>query len=64
MPEKLTTPKAKDESDRDVTVWIGRKANALIDEIVKKSGQSKNYVASRMIEYAYDHTEVQDDEES
>lgn len=64
MLEKLTIPKAKDESDRDITIWIGRKANALLDEIVKKSGQSKNYVASRMIEYAYDHTEVPDDDET
>lgn len=64
MFEKLTIPKIHDSDDRDVSIWIGRKANALIDEIAKKSGQSKQYVASRMIEFAYDHTEVDGNDET
>ena len=64
MVEKLTIPKIHDSDDRDVSIWIGRKANALLDEIAKKSGQSKQYVASRMIEFAYDHTEVDGNDET
>lgn len=64
MFEKLTIPKIHDSDDRDVSIWIGRKANALLDEIAKKSGQSKQYVASRMIEFAYDHTEVDGNDET
>lgn len=47
----------------DVQVRVSRKANALIEEIAKMSGQSKSYVASRMIEFAYERTEIKADEE-
>lgn len=44
-------------------IRVSRKANALIEEIAKESGQSKAYIASRMIEYAYDFTVVDENEE-
>ena len=47
----------------DVMIRVSRKANALIEEIAKESGQSKAYIASRMIEYAYDFTLVDENEE-
>lgn len=49
-------------SGSDVMLRVSRKANALIEEIAKESGQSKAYIASRMIEYAYDFTVIDDEE--
>ncbi len=56
MAEEKLVIQAPNSSD--VSVRVSRKANALIEEIAKLSGQSKSYVASRMIEFAYEHTEV------
>ena len=42
----------------DVSVRVSRKANALIEEVSKLSGQSKSFVASKMIEFAYERTEI------
>lgn len=39
---------------------ISQKANALLDEIVKKSGNSKSSIASRLIEFAYERVEYDD----
>jgi hypothetical protein len=41
-------------------IRLERKAFALIDLLSRKSGRSKSDVASRMIEWAYDHTEVEE----
>jgi hypothetical protein len=60
--DKLIIKKPKNELCRDTTVWISNKANALIDDIVKKSGQTKAIVASKMLEFAYEHTFVEEDE--
>lgn len=43
---------------------ISQKANALLDEIVKKSGNSKSSIASRLIEYAYEHVEYDNDSDA
>jgi hypothetical protein len=41
----------------NVAVKISNKANALLEDVAKKSNKSKNYIASRMIEYAYEFVE-------
>lgn len=58
--DKLIIPKAESGGDNELMVRISRKANALIEEIAKKSGQPKSFVASRMIEFAFDLTEVEE----
>lgn len=59
--EDLHIPKVTADSARsDVKIRVSRKANALIEEIAKESGQSKSFIASRMIEYAYDFIVIDD----
>ena len=47
----------------NVPVRVSWKANEMIEEIARISGQSKSDVASKMIEFAYDHTEIRAEEE-
>lgn len=56
MTDKLIIPKAGTDATSEVMIRVSKKANVLIEEIAKQSGQSKAYVASKMIEYAFDHT--------
>jgi hypothetical protein len=46
-----------------IMVRVSKRANALIEEVARESGQSKAAVASRMIEFAYDHVEIIKDKE-
>lgn len=63
--DKLIIPKLEENAtSSDVMVRVSRKANALIEEIAKQSGQSKAFVASRMIEFAFDRVEVREDGET
>ena len=39
-------------------VRVTPKAYALVTDIAQKSGRSKAYIASKMIEFAYDHIEL------
>ena len=62
--DDLHIPKASDGSTGSgVLVRISRKANALIEELAKQSGQPKTFIASRMIEYAYDFAVIDEEEE-
>lgn len=50
-----------------VLIRVNKKANALIEDVAKRSGRSKQCVTSKMIEFAYDYVicegeEEQDDE--
>lgn len=60
MTDKLIIPQNKDGDQTTTVIRLSRKAFALIDQLSRKSGRSKSDVASRMIEWAYDHTEVED----
>lgn len=40
-----------------VVVRVNDKANALLEDVSKRSKKSKSYVASKMIEYAYEFVE-------
>lgn len=42
------------EQKDGICVRVNDKANALLDDVAKKSNRSKQYVASKMIEYAYE----------
>lgn len=62
MADKMIIQKAGTDATSEVMVRVSKKANLLIEEIAKQSGQSKAFVASCMIEYAFDHTVVTDNE--
>lgn len=55
---KLTIPKVDDADCYGLTIRITNKADALLDVLAKKSGRTKRYIASKMIEFAFDYTEV------
>ena len=56
--EKLIIESDNGDKEQGTIVRISRKANVLIDDIAKKSGRSKLFIASKMIEFAFDYTEV------
>lgn len=62
MSEKLLIEVETGENDYVLSTRISRKANALLDDVVKRSGRGKAYIASKLIEYAYDHIEYSDEE--
>ena len=68
MSEKrLIIPRIDDADCYGLTIRITNKADALLDVLAKKSGRTKRYIASKMIEFAFDYTEidgVEDTEES
>ena len=45
------------ERETGVVVRVNDKANALLEDVAKKSKRSKSYIASKMIEYAYEFVE-------
>lgn len=45
------------EHETGVVVRANDKANALLEDVAKKSKRSKSYIASKMIEYAYEFVE-------
>ena len=65
-PKRLSFPDDKliitAPNNGDIQIRVSRRANALIEEVAKLSGQSKSYVASRMIEFAYERTEIKAEE--
>lgn len=63
MSDKLIIEVDNGERDYRLVTRISQKANALLEDVVKRSGRSKAYIASKLIEYAYDHVEY-DCEES
>lgn len=46
-----------------VVVRVSDRANALLEDVAKKSKRSKQYVISKMIEYAYEFVEYSEYEE-
>lgn len=60
--DKLIIQKAGTDAISEVMIRVSKKANLLLEEIAKQSGQSKAFVASRMIEYAFDRTIVTEKE--
>jgi len=54
---KLPIECASEDDDFVLSTRINRKANALLEDVTKRSGRSKGYIASRMIEFAYDFVE-------
>lgn len=58
--DKLIIPQNRDRGQTTTVIRLESKASALIELLSRKSGRSKSDVASRMIEWAYDHTEVEE----
>ena len=60
MEEKLIIPvKSPDEcGDQACAVKVSKKAMTLIKQLCAESNRSQCDVASRLIEFAFDHTEV------
>ena len=52
-----------DEKNSAIMVRISKKASALLDDIVKRSGRGKSFVANKMIEFAYEHVVIEDEED-
>lgn len=48
------------EREDGTVIRISDKANALLEDVSKKSKRSKQYVASRMIEYAYEFIQYEE----
>lgn len=61
--KKLVIEIDNGEKGSDAIVRINDKANALLEDVAKKSKRSKQYIASKMIEYAYEFIEYLDDEQ-
>ena len=51
------------ERETGLVVRVSDKANALLEDVAKKSRRSKQYVASKMIEYAFEYVQYSEDEE-
>lgn len=58
---KLIIEADNGEKEQGTIVRISQKANALIEDIAKKSGRSKSYIASKMIEFAFDYITIEGD---
>ena len=60
MDEKLRIPvKSPDEfGDQACAVKVNKKAMTLIKQLCAETNRSQCDVASRLIEFAFDHTEV------
>lgn len=51
------------EKPADCMVRITDKANALLEDVMKKSNRSKSFLASKMLEYAYEFISYYEDGE-
>ena len=59
MPEKkLIIPMIDDADCYGTTIRLTNKADALLDAIAQKSGRTKRFIASKMIEFAFDFVEI------
>ena len=61
--DKLIISTNNDEKNSAVIVRISKKASALLDDIVKRSARGKSFVANKMIEFAYEHVVIEDEED-
>ena len=51
-----------DKYSDNLLIRVTAKAHALVSDVAQRSGRSRAYIASKMIEYAYDHIEYSGDE--
>lgn len=63
MAKKLIIEVDNGERELGIVVRVSDKANALLEDVAKKSKRSKAYVASRMIEFAYEFVQIEGDDE-
>lgn len=61
MSNKLILKKPAAQCEREMSVWISKKAHALICDISKRAHLPKHVVCNRMIEFAYDHCEIMEE---
>ena len=61
--DKLKIQKRDPESNysQSTAVRVNRKALALVSDICEKTNRSQLEIASRLIEWAYEHVEIVDD---
>ena len=59
MPkQKLIISVDNGEREYGCMVRVDDKANALLEDLARKTKRSKAYIASKMIEFAYEYTEI------
>ena len=46
---------------KDSVIAVGGKANALLDELVVKTGRSKRWITDKCIEWAFEHIVIEDE---
>ena len=63
MAKKLIIEVDNGEREPGIVVRVSDKANALLEDVAKKSKRSKAYVASKMIEFAYEFVQIEGAEE-
>lgn len=56
--KKLLIPRYEENDEYGATIRLSNKADALLDNLARRSGRAKRYIASKMIEFAFDMTEV------
>lgn len=60
---KLVIHKLSEPEERGCVVRIDKNANSIIEELAKMTGRSRAYLASKMIEFAFEHIEIKGDED-
>lgn len=63
MAKKLIIEVDNGEREPGIVVRVSDKANALLEDVTQRSKRSKAYVASRMIEFAYEFVQIEGDDE-
>lgn len=59
MAKKLIIEVDNGEGERGTVIRVSDKANALLEDVAQRSKRSKAYVASRMIEFAYEFVKIE-----
>ncbi|WP_297956300.1 hypothetical protein [uncultured Ruminococcus sp.] len=66
--DKLIIKGKPSKMSKDTVIRVDGCSNALLDELVAKTGRSKAAIANKLIKFAYEHVEVvyndDDDEDS
>lgn len=55
---KLTIPRINKEDLYGCTIRLTNKADALLQDIADRSGRTKRFIASKMIEFAYQYVAI------
>ena len=63
MAKKLIIEVDNSEREPGIVVRVSDKANALLEDVAQRSKRSKAYVASKMIEFAYEFVQIEGAEE-